>query len=200
MHRFNGKQATAIHPHSTEPHRDADCPEATGRRADRCGVAVASVSLRPGRNRVRIPAMKKGDLVQTPLGRGIVREVRNRGRVLVEVRGRATEVPGSQITLADRAGRRAGRRRAQPETVPATAGRAASASVEVDLHGFTVPEALARVDAALSDALLADAVALRLIHGRSGGRIRVALHAHLRALGCRFRLDPTNPGVTLVVL
>ena len=60
--------------------------------------------------------------------------------------------------------------------------------------------ALARVDAALSDARLADAVALRLIHGRSGGRIRVALHAHLRALGCRFRLAPTNPGVTLVVL
>ena len=138
--------------------------------------------------------MKKGDLVQTPLGRGIVREVRNRGRVLVEVRGRATEVPGSQITRADRAGRRAGRRRAQPETAPA------SASVEVDLHGFTVPEALARVDAALSDALLAAAVALRLIHDRSGGRIRVALHAHLRALGCRFLLDPTNPGVTLVVL
>ena len=80
--------------------------------------------------------MKKGDLVQTPLGRGIVREVRNRGRVLVEVRGRATEVPGSQITLADRAGRRAGRRRAQPETAPATAGRATSASVEVDLHGY----------------------------------------------------------------
>ena len=110
MHRFYGKQATATHPHSTEPHRDADCPEATGRRADRCGVAVASVSLRPGRNRVRIPAMKKGDLVQTPLGRGIVREVRNRGRALVEVRGRATEVSGSQITLADRAGRLAGRR------------------------------------------------------------------------------------------
>ena len=70
----------------------------------------------------------------------------------------------------------------------------------VDLHGFTIPEALARVAAALSDALLTDAVALRLTHGRSGGRIRVALHAHLRALGCRFRPDPTNPGVTLVVL
>ena len=48
-------------------------------------MAVASVSVRLDRNRVRIPAMKKGDLVQTPLGRGIVREVRNRGRVLVEV-------------------------------------------------------------------------------------------------------------------
>ena len=70
----------------------------------------------------------------------------------------------------------------------------------MDLHGCTVPEALARVDAALSDALLADAPKLRLIHGRSGGRIRIALHAHLRTLARPFRLDPTNPGVTIVVL
>ena len=39
----------------------------------------------------------------------------------------------------------------------------------VDLHGFTIPEALARVAAALSDALLTDAVALRLTHGRVAG-------------------------------
>ena len=80
--------------------------------------------------------MKAGDLVQTPLGRGIVREVRNRGRVLVEVRGRATEVPGSQITRADRAGRRAGRRHAQLETAPATAGRAAGASESPSTHTY----------------------------------------------------------------
>ena len=57
--------------------------------------------------------MKAGDLVQTPLGKGIVREVRNRGRVLVEIRGRATEVPGSQVTPVDPAGRRSARRRGQ---------------------------------------------------------------------------------------
>ena len=49
--------------------------------------------------------MKAGDFVQTPLGKGIVREVRNRGRVLVEIRGRATEVLGSQITPLNPAGR-----------------------------------------------------------------------------------------------
>ena len=152
--------------------------------------------VRPGRDRAEIPTMKAGDLVQTPLGKGILREVRNRGRALVEIHGRATEVPGSQVTSVDPAGRRSARRRGQQQRAPGTPGRAASAPIEVDLHGCTVPEALARVDAAL----LADAPELRLIHGRSGGRIRVALHPHLRMLARPFRLDPTNPGVTIVVL
>ena len=158
------------------------------------------VLLRPGRERARIPTMKVGDLVQTPLGRGIVCEVRNRDRMLVEIRGRATEVPGSQVTRVDPSGRRSARHRGQQERAPETPGRAASAPIEVDLHGCTVPEGLARVDAALSDALLADAPTLRLIHGRSGGRIRGALHVHLRTLAYPFRLDGTNPGVTIVVL
>ena len=62
--------------------------------------------------------MKAGDFVQTPLGKGIVREVRNRGRVLVEIRGRATEVLGSQITPLNPAGRRSARRRDQQERAP----------------------------------------------------------------------------------
>ena len=71
--------------------------------------------------------MKAGDFVQTPLGKGIVREVRNRGRVLVEIRGRATEVLGSQITPLNPAGRRSARRRGQQERAPESVGRAASA-------------------------------------------------------------------------
>jgi dsDNA-specific endonuclease/ATPase MutS2 len=41
---------------------------------------------------------------------------------------------------------------------------------------------------------------VRFIHGRSGGRIRSALHRHLRAFPSvrAFRLDPTNEGVTIV--
>ena len=70
--------------------------------------------------------MKAGDFVQTSLGKGIVREVRNRGRVLVEIRGRATEVLGSQITPLDPAGRRSARRRGQQERAPESLGRAAS--------------------------------------------------------------------------
>ena len=73
---------------------------------------------------------------------------------------------------------------------------------EIDLHGLTVAEALACTEQALNDALLADVSALRLIHGRSGGRIRVALHQRLRELSSvrGFHLDPGNNGVTIVRL
>ena len=71
---------------------------------------------------------------------------------------------------------------------------------EVDLHGLRVDEALARIDTALDAAFLAGHPELRFIHGRSGGRLRGALHARLRAIGAvrGLRLDPRNPGVTIV--
>ena len=46
--------------------------------------------------------MKAGGLVQTALGEGIVREVRDCGYVLVEARGRATEVPGRNSPISTR--------------------------------------------------------------------------------------------------
>jgi DNA mismatch repair protein MutS2 len=70
----------------------------------------------------------------------------------------------------------------------------------VDLHGMRVDEALSRIDDALDAALLAGLSELRFVHGRSGGRIRGALHKRLRAISTvrSFRLDPRNPGVTIV--
>jgi dsDNA-specific endonuclease/ATPase MutS2 len=43
---------------------------------------------------------------------------------------------------------------------------------------------------------------VRFIHGRSGGRLRGALHGRLRQIAAvrEFRLDPRNPGVTIVSL
>jgi dsDNA-specific endonuclease/ATPase MutS2 len=63
----------------------------------------------------------------------------------------------------------------------------------VDLHGLTVEGALARAEQALNDALLA---------GKSGGRIRAALHRRLHEISTvrAFRLEPGNPGVTIVSL
>lgn len=63
-----------------------------------------------------------------------------------------------------------------------------------------VEEALSRIDDALDAALLAGLDELRFVHGRSGGRIRGALHQRLRAIPTvqGFRLDPRNPGVTIV--
>jgi len=145
-----------------------------------------------------------GDTVQTRLGKGVIREVRNGGRLVVDVHGRALVVHEREISAAAKE-----RKRSDPPAVSAH-GPAHTEPTrvrrppvgEVDLHGLTVELALDRVQQALSKALLADIGELRLIHGRSGGRIRAALHRHLRETpGVRsFRIDPRNEGVTIVSL
>ena len=144
-----------------------------------------------------------GDTVQTPFGKGVVREVRNSGRLMVDVHGRAMIVTESDIAVVAHAGKRS--RAPQPSegtSDPTRPKRESGTSVEIDLHGLTVEEALDRVELALNDALLADLSEVRFIHGRSGGRIRAALHRRLGETPSvrKFRLDPRNEGVTLVSL
>jgi len=144
-----------------------------------------------------------GDAVQTPLGKGVVREARRNGRLLVDVSGRSIVLDERTVTPL------AGRTRSPAKTkAPLPPGRSSGvlpsgprhAPAEVDLHGLTVEEALARAGQAINDALLADLFELRLIHGRSGGRIRAALHRSLKDISSvrAFRLDPRNDGVTIV--
>jgi DNA mismatch repair protein MutS2 len=146
-----------------------------------------------------------GDTVQTRFGKGVVREVRNGGRLLVDVQGRALAVTESEISAPGMGRTRPRARRAASES-ESTHARSKQAkrtvSAEVDLHGLTVEEALDRVEQALNAALLADLGELRLIHGRSGGRIRAALHRRLQETPSvrKFRLDPRNEGVTIVCL
>ncbi len=78
--------------------------------------------------------------------------------------------------------------------------------MSLDLHGFTVPEALdlfvkhynSRVDRG-------DLSRFQVIHGwgsgGSGGRIRTALRRILSSLEdtLQFQTDPVNPGVTIVI-
>jgi dsDNA-specific endonuclease/ATPase MutS2 len=145
-----------------------------------------------------------GDTVQTPFGKGVVREIRNGNRLTVDVQGRALVVTEGEISAVA-----PGRRQLRPARAPGRAhsridGKrdAHTLSVAIDLHGLTVEEALGRVQEALSEALLADVDELRLIHGRGGGRIRSALHRQLGETPSvrKFRLDPRNEGVTIVTL
>ena len=76
-------------------------------------------------------------------------------------------------------------------------------SIEViDLHGLTVEEAVRAVEERLDAALLAGVERLEIIHGRSSGRIKIAVHKLLRELTVvrRFEVAPENPGVTRVFL
>ena len=116
-------------------------------------------------------ALAPGTRVQTPLGKGIVREALNGGRVLVDVGTRAVILRASEVTPSSDGPRSAAR------SAPASAASRAPSSPpgltrEIDLHGLTVEEALARVDDVLNDAILGSVTELRIIHGRSGGRIR----------------------------
>jgi DNA mismatch repair protein MutS2 len=140
-----------------------------------------------------------GDAVQTPLGKGIVREVQNRGKLLVQVQQRMLVVAASTVSLLT------GHRPtpcAAAEVAAAPAASWSHASSEVDLHGLRVEEALVQIDDALDAAFRAGLAELRFVHGRSGGRLRGALHQRLRAIPTvrGFRVDPQNPGVTIVSL
>ncbi|MDP1572146.1 MAG: Smr/MutS family protein [Vicinamibacterales bacterium] len=141
-----------------------------------------------------------GDAVHvTALGTGVILEVRNGRRYLVSIKGRAVEVRAGQLTAV--APGRAPRRAAAPaaaRTTPVATRTQAPASL--DLHGRTTGEAVEALDAFLNEALLASLAEVRVIHGRSGGRVKAAVHARLRALSVvrAFRVDERNAGVTLV--
>jgi DNA mismatch repair protein MutS2 len=134
------------------------------------------------------------------LGKGIVREVRNGDRYLVELKGRALVVDARQLTLVEGKRRKASAPPAVPRSAAGEPTRSAPASI--DLHGMTTAEAVVALDAFLNDAILAAHPEARVIHGRSGGRLKAAVHARLKALTVvrTFRVDPSNPGVTIVTL
>jgi hypothetical protein len=155
------------------------------------------------------------------LGTGIVRAIRSGGRVTVEIKGRTLVVDEGQLESHSGGGPKGppySGRRQRPSAATEPRERSAPAkrrvrervgesegrgpSDEIDLHGYTVEEAVAALDAFINDALLASASEVRIIHGRSGGRIKQAVHARLRDLlpVSSFRLDPRNPGVTIVSL
>ena len=150
-------------------------------------------------------AFAPGDRVHVVrLGTGVVREVRNGDKYVIEIKGRTMIVEGALMERADPP-RTAPRRKSpapaapEPEAVPEARS---TATASLDLHGKTVEEAIAALDEFLDAALIASHADVRVIHGRSGGRIRDAVHARLRQLPPvrSFRLDPRNPGVTIVSL
>jgi dsDNA-specific endonuclease/ATPase MutS2 len=146
-----------------------------------------------------------GDAVHVAgLGKGIVREVLNTRRFRVEVKGRVVVAALAQLEHVQRP-RIAGKASAAPGSitipravaVPVGIGNVAPRSL--DLHGQTVSEAVEALTVFLNDALIEGCSEVRVIHGRSGGRIKAAVHARLGAMsGVRFRLDPANAGVTIV--
>jgi dsDNA-specific endonuclease/ATPase MutS2 len=146
---------------------------------------------------------KIGDFVHiTNVGKGVIREVRNGNRYVVEIKGRTVVASAQQLSAIEDTSRRPKPPPGAATTdLPAGLARAHAAS-QIDLHGMTAPDAVAALDMFLNDAILAAHDEVRVIHGRSGGRLKAAVHQRLRALPSvrDFRVDPANPGVTIVTL
>ena len=137
------------------------------------------------------------------LGKGIVREVRNARRYLVELKHRSIVAHEGQLTAVTGQRRPAARpsNTAPPAAADPPPGRSHARS-SLDLHGMTVEEAVSALDEFLDGALLAGLPEVRVIHGRSGGRLKAAVHARLTQLPVvrGWRVDPANAGVTIVSL
>jgi dsDNA-specific endonuclease/ATPase MutS2 len=146
---------------------------------------------------------KPGDPVHVAaLGKAVVREVRNRGRYVVEIKGRSVLVAGDQLTPFEPARRRSMRPGVAADPVVEEGSAAGRTTRSLDLHGKTVNEAIEALDAFLNIAILEGDAEVWVIHGRSGGRIKAAVHARLASMPSvrGFRMDPRNPGVTIVNL
>ena len=144
-----------------------------------------------------------GDRVHVAgLGTGIVREARNGGRYLVEMKGRAMVVEGRQLETVESPRAHRVKPPAEDAKAPGSARMSSGATPSLDLHGKTVIEALDALDSFLNDALLDGTADVRVIHGRGGGALKAAVHRRLAELPAvrGFRLDPINPGVTIVSL
>lgn len=167
-----------------------------------CGGGARS-SRRPAIMVRTVMPFLPGDPVHVAsLGKGIVREARNGDRYLVDINGRSLVANGSQLTRQEGAAKRARARAAPARRAPQEYPVAGAEPASLDLHGHTVAEALEAVSEFLSRQMLAGTHEVHIVHGRSGGRIRSALHAQLKGLPSirSFRLDPRNAGVTIVEL
>lgn len=88
-------------------------------------------------------------------------------------------------------------RTTSPQLVPYAADTSRFQSI--DLHGMTVPEALAALPAFLDRAIRSGLTSVEIIHGISGGRLRAAVRNYLAgmpAVTCAAP-DDRNPGVTI---
>ena len=142
-----------------------------------------------------------GDRVHFPgLGTGVVREVRGSDRYALDIKGRLVIARGRDLNPADEPSTRSLRSRSPQEREAVSAGTSGHRTASLDLHGKTSAEAVDLVEAFINDALVNGLAEVAIIHGRSGGRLKTAVHAYLKRLTglASFRIDPHNAGATIV--
>jgi dsDNA-specific endonuclease/ATPase MutS2 len=141
--------------------------------------------------------------------------LRRHGRVLEVIPGNRYRVAMGGLTMVcqegqlepvSRSKKKQRRERDAPaqhagSTTPASSALAADGSRfrSIDLHGMTVPEALAALPVFLDRAIRADLPRVEIIHGISGGRLRAAVRRYLAEAPAVASAAPDdrNPGVTI---
>jgi DNA mismatch repair protein MutS2 len=138
---------------------------------------------------------------------GRVLEILAGGRYRVAVGALTMICQEAQLETVSHSKKQQRRERDAPARIPepfAAPPPAASAAdtrryQSIDLHGMTVPEALAALPVFLDRAIRAGLSHVEIIHGISGGRLRVAVRKYLAgmpAVTCA-ATDDRNPGVTI---
>jgi DNA mismatch repair protein MutS2 len=138
---------------------------------------------------------------------GRVLEVLPGGRYRVAVGGLTLVCPEGQLETVSRSKKQQRREREAPArpavtTPPPPVAHAADTTrlQSLDLHGMTVPEALAAIPVFLDRAIRAGLTKVEIIHGISGGRLRSAVRRYLAGMPAVMCAAPDdrNPGVTIV--
>jgi DNA mismatch repair protein MutS2 len=134
------------------------------------------------------------------LGTGTVLEARGKNRYAVAIKGRVVVAAARDLQLVDDDHRSVAQTPGELLTTPEVAGHHRRAR-SIDLHGKTTAEAIELVESFINDALMAGDDEVYIIHGRGGGRVKAAVHRYLNQLStvAAFRIDPRNPGVTVVI-
>jgi DNA mismatch repair protein MutS2 len=145
------------------------------RQAEALARALAARAVRPAAPGVPVADVRPGQAVRVRGGgrAGTVAAVEG-GLAVVQVGAMRLRVPVAELEPA-------------PETEGEASARAAArplservVQAECDLRGLRVDEALARVDKALDDAVLAGVPEIRLVHGKGTGALRQAVAEFLR--------------------
>ncbi len=138
---------------------------------------------------------------------GRVLEVLPGGRYRVAVGGVTVVCPEAQLETVSHSKKQRRREREAPARPTGTMAPPPVADAgdtsrfqSIDLHGMTVPEALAALPAFLDRAIRAGLPRVEIIHGVSGGRLRSAVRGYLAGMPAVMCAAPDdrNPGVTIV--
>ena len=80
--------------------------------------------------------------------------------------------------------------------------RKSSSPTRIDLHARKTDEARSLTEQFISDAIMAEHERIEIIHGLGTGKVKDTVHRLLSSLDVvkNYKIDPQNPGVTIVWL